>query len=565
MITTNGGISVDRPRLRAGRGVTEPPPPTCFLEPLLTVRLQRRTLPLAAVMLAASLLVGSAQADTPAPADPTLTADLGAILADARLTNAQAGVQVIDADTGQVLYQHQPDALLTPASTLKTVTSAAALELLGADHRFTTEVRTAGSVYGRVLVGDLLLRGGGDPSLRPGDLDDLAARVADSGITTVTGRVLADGTRYDSTPYGPGWAWDDQPYTYSPQISGLTVAPDSEYTMDTVQVTVTPGANAGDDARVSLSPAEAPMQLDGRITTGAAGSTTTADVERRRSVNSLDLNGSLPIGAAPVTFWQTVENPAVYTGDVFAGALERHGVHVVHDDVRAATGTEATQPLASHDSAPLSELIVPMLKLSNNGMAEHLTKEIGKVKAGQGTWTAGITQIKSFLAANGLTTPAGRQVDGSGLSRYDLITPAKMTALLKAAQTKPWYQAWYNALPVAGNPDRLVGGTLANRMRGTAAANNVHAKTGSMSGVDNLTGYVTTPDGHHLAFTAMLNNFTGPVPHDILDAVAVRLATGHQAPTTSPAAPRSLMAPAPGSTTPDSGTRWEDCESLHRC
>jgi D-alanyl-D-alanine carboxypeptidase/D-alanyl-D-alanine-endopeptidase (penicillin-binding protein 4) len=206
-----------------------------------------------------------------------------------------------------------------------------------------------------------------------------------------------------------------------------------------------------------------------------------------------------------------------------------------------------------------------MLKLSNNGMAEHLTKEIGKVKAGQGTWTAGTTQIRSFLAANGLSAPAGRQVDGSGLSRYDLTTPAKMTGLLKAAQTKPWYQAWYSALPVAGNPDRLVGGTLANRMRGTAAADNVHAKTGSMSGVDNLTGYVTTPDGRHLAFAAMLNNFTGPVPHGILDAIAVRLATGHQAPGATPAAPRSLVAPSTGSSTPDSGTRWEDCESFHRC
>ncbi|WP_441245123.1 D-alanyl-D-alanine carboxypeptidase/D-alanyl-D-alanine endopeptidase [Kitasatospora sp. McL0602] len=533
----------------------------------MSARLQRRALPLAVVMLAASLLAGSAQADTtPAPADPTLTADLDTILSDARLTNAQAGVQIIDADSGQVVYKHQPDALLTPASTLKTVTSAAALDLLGADHRFTTEVRTAGGVHGPVLVGDLLLRGGGDPSLRPQDLDDLAARVAASGITTVTGRVVADGTRYDSTPYGPGWAWDDQPYSYSPQISGLTVAPDAEYTMGAVQVTVTPGATAGDDARVSLSPAETPMQLNGKITTGATGSATTADVERRRSVNSLDLTGSLAVGAAPVTFWETVEDPAVYTGDVFAGALERHGVHVVHSDVRAVTGTRDSKPLASHDSAPLSELIVPMLKLSNNGMAEQLTKEIGKVKADQGTWAAGINQIKNFLAANGLTTPAGRQVDGSGLSRYDLITPAKMTGLLKVAQTKSWYQAWYNALPVAGNPDRLVGGTLAARMRGTAAANNVHAKTGSMSGVDNLTGYATTPDGHHLAFTAMLNNFTGPVPHSILDAIAVRLATGHQAPAASaPVAPRALMAPSTGSATPDTDTRWEDCESLHRC
>ncbi|WP_051814508.1 D-alanyl-D-alanine carboxypeptidase/D-alanyl-D-alanine-endopeptidase [Kitasatospora sp. MBT63] len=554
-------------------------------------QLKRRALPLAAAAIAASLLVGSAAADTPAPADPTLVADLDAILADARLAGAQAGVQVVDTTTGQVVYQHQADALLTPASTMKTVTSAAALDLLGADHRFTTEVRTTGTKHGSTLVGDVVLRGGGDPSLLPQDLDDLAAQVSAAGITTVTGRVLADGSRYDSTPLGPGWAWDDEAYSYSPQISGLTVATDTEYTMDTVKVTVTPGAAAGDDATITLFPAEAPVKPVGKITTGAAGSGTSAGVERRRGVNELALSGSIAVGAAPASFLTTVENPADYAGKVFAGALARHGVRVVRP-VAAASGTEASQPLASHDSKPIGELIVPMLKISNNGLAEHLTKELGKVKGGQGTWAAGIAQVKGFLKANGLETPAGRQVDGSGLSRYDLITPAKMTGLLKVAQDKPWFKAWYDAMPVAGNPERMVGGTLANRMRGTAAADNVHAKSGSMSGVDNLSGYATAPDGRRLAFTVMLNNFAGTSPRPVIDAIAVRLAGGHPAPagSTPTAAPSSAPASAPASTpgvksfgapaarsaaTPAAteapasevpgGTRWEDCELFGRC
>ncbi|GAA2745777.1 D-alanyl-D-alanine carboxypeptidase/D-alanyl-D-alanine-endopeptidase [Kitasatospora cinereorecta] len=540
--------------------------------------LQRRALPLAAVALAGTLLVGSAQADSPTPADPTLTADLDAILSDARLANAQAGVVVVDAATGQPVYQHQPNALLTPASTMKTVTSTAALDLLGADHRFTTEVRTAGTRRGGVLVGDLVLRGGGDPSLRPQDLDDLAAKVAAAGITTVTGRVLADGSRYDNTPLGPGWAWDDEPYSYSPQISGLTLAPDAEYTMDAVQVTVTPG-EAGKPAQVALNPAEAPMKLSGQITTGAAGSGSSADVERKRGVNELALTGSVAAGSAPAVFWTTVENPTVYTGDVFAGALARHGVRVVRP-VAQATGSETSDALASHDSATIGELMAPMLKLSNNGIAEHLTKEIGKVKGGQGSWTAGLTQIKAYLKANGLELPAGRQVDGSGLSRYDLITPAKMNGLLQVARTKPWFQQWYDALPVAGNPARMVGGTLTARMRGTAAQDNVHAKSGSMSGVDNLAGYVTAPDGRQLVFTVMVSNFAGTSPRPLIDAIAVRLATGHPAapstaPSTAPAAPKSLTAPgaraaqdAPAAApadAPEGGTRWEDCEQLARC
>ncbi|MFJ1704743.1 D-alanyl-D-alanine carboxypeptidase/D-alanyl-D-alanine-endopeptidase [Kitasatospora sp. NPDC088346] len=537
--------------------------------------LKRRTVPFAAAALAATLLVGSAAADNAPPADPMLVADLDAILADARLTGAQAGVQVIDTTTGQVVYQHQADALLNPASTLKTVTSAAALDLLGADHHFTTEVRTTGTRYNGTLVGDLVLRGGGDPSLLPQDLEDLAAKVSAAGITSVTGRVLADGTRYDSTPLGPGWAWDDEPYSYSPQISGLTVATDTEYTMDTVKVTITPGAAAGEAAKVTLFPADAPVKLTGTVTTGAAGSGSTADAERRRGVNELALTGSIAVGAAPVSTLATVENPTDYAGRVFAGALARHGVRVARP-VTAASGSEASQPLASHDSKPIGELIVPMLKISNNGIAEHLTKELGKVKGGQGTWSAGVTQIKGFLKANGLENPAGRQVDGSGLSRYDLITPAKMTGLLKVAQDKPWFKAWYDAMPVAGNPERMVGGTLANRMRGTAAANNVHAKSGSMSGVDNLSGYATAPDGRRLAFTVMLSNFAGTSPRPVIDAVAVRLAGGHPtAPSSAPgvksfSAPGARSAEAPAATEAPAtavpgGTRWEDCEVFGRC
>ncbi|GAA3015815.1 D-alanyl-D-alanine carboxypeptidase/D-alanyl-D-alanine-endopeptidase [Kitasatospora albolonga] len=538
---------------------------------------RRHVLPFAAVAVAASLLAGVAQADTSTPADPKLIADIDAILSTPALANAQAGVQVIDTTTGQVVYQRGQNALLTPASVLKTVTTAAALDLLGENHVFTTQVLTSGTRYGSVLVGDVVLRGGGDPSLRPADLDALAKQVAAAGITTVTGRVLTDATRYDSVPLGPGWAWDDEPYSYSPQISALTVAPDSEYSMDTVKVTVTP-TTAGQPAKVTTFPAEAPVKFTGQITTGAAGSGNSSGVERKRGVNEIALTGSLAAGAAPVDSLVTVEGPAAYTGEVFNGALERAGVDVVRP-AKAASGTETTQPLASHDSEPLGKLIVPMLKISNNGIAEHLIKEIGKVKGGQGTWATGSAQVNGFLKANGLELPTGRQVDGSGLSRYDLVTPGKLASLLDLATRKPWFKTWYDALPVAGNPERMVGGTLAARMRGTAAENNVHAKSGSMSGVDNLIGYATAPDGRRLAFSAMMNNFPGARPRFVLDAIAVRLATGPApaapaAGSNAPAksgqnAPAARSFQAPSSASPEAAlvpaTRWEECETLGRC
>ncbi|WP_052681741.1 D-alanyl-D-alanine carboxypeptidase/D-alanyl-D-alanine endopeptidase [Saccharothrix sp. ST-888] len=531
----------------------------------LPARLHRRTLPLAAVALAVSVLAGSAQADTPSPADPTLAADLDAILANPVMAGDETGVQVVDLGSGKVVYQHQADAYLTPASTMKTITSAAALDLLGPDYEFTTEVRTTGTRKGSVLNGDLVLKGGGDPSLLPQDLEDLAAKVAAAGITKVNGRVLADGSRYDNVPLGQGWAWDDEPYSYSPQISGLTIATDSEYVMDTVKVTVTPGKE-GEAAKVSLFPAEAPMKFSGQITTGAAGSAQSADVQRERALNVLALTGSVPAGGAPASFLATVEDPTRYTGQVFAGALARHGV-TVGKGVTAATGRETSKALAGHDSRPLAELMPPLLKLSNNGIAEHLTKEMGKVKGGQGSWAAGVNQVGGFLKANGLADPAGRQVDGSGLSRYDLVTAGKMTGLLKVAAGKPWFKSWYDALPIAGNPARMVGGTLAARMQGTAATNNVHAKTGSMSGVDNISGYATAPDGRKLAFTVLVNNYAGPRPRAVLDAIAVRLAAG-PAKAPSGKAPAQRIAPelAPsGRSAEVPTTRWEECETLGRC
>ncbi|MGK4585587.1 D-alanyl-D-alanine carboxypeptidase/D-alanyl-D-alanine endopeptidase [Kitasatospora sp. HPMI-4] len=531
----------------------------------LPARLHRRTLPLAAVALTASVLAGSAQADTVSPADPTLAADLDTLLASPALAGAEAAVQVIDLGSGKVVYQHQADAYLTPASTMKTITSAAALDLLGPDYRFTTEVRTTGTRKGAVLDGDLVLRGGGDPSLLPRDLDALAAKVAASGITRVDGRLLADGSRYDNVPFGQGWAWDDEPYSYSPQISGLTLATDSEYVMDTAKVTVVPGKQ-GEAAKVELYPAGAPLRFSGRITTGAAGSAQSADVERERGVNVLQLTGSVPAGGAPADFLATVEDPARYTGQVFAAALAKHGVKV-GKGVADATGRESSKALTRHSSQPLAELMPPLLKLSNNGIAEHLTKEMGKVKGGAGTWAAGVKQISGFLRANGLSGPAGRQVDGSGLSRYDLVTAGRMTGLLKVAAGKPWFKSWYAALPIAGNPARMVGGTLATRMVGTPAANNVHAKTGSMSGVDNLSGYATAPDGRRLAFTVLVNNYAGSSPRAVVDAIAVRLAAGPATTAAGKATPRNapaLLAPS-GDSADAPATRWDGCEAIGRC
>jgi D-alanyl-D-alanine carboxypeptidase/D-alanyl-D-alanine-endopeptidase (penicillin-binding protein 4) len=174
---------------------------------------------------------------------------------------------------------------------------------------------------------------------------------------------------------------------------------------------------------------------------------------------------------------------------------------------------------------PLADLMVPFLKLSNNGHAEVLTKELGRMLSGSGTWAAGLSAISEYVGDSGMDTGTLRQRDGSGLSRRNMIPPAQFVTLLAAVRAEPWFGTWYAALPVAGNPARFVGGTLRSRMAGTAAANNVHAKTGSLTGVSSLSGYATDADGHVLAFSVVLNNYLTSSVKGLEDQIAIALAS----------------------------------------
>lgn len=188
--------------------------------------------------LALALNAGSpAGADS---TDPALAKTLDRILSDPRLSGSQVGVVVSDANTGQALYQHDGGDRLVPASSTKLLTSTAAMQLLGPDYRFSTDVLSDGSRHGSVLVGDLYLRGTGDPTMLAADYDRLAAQVAAAGIRRVTGKLIADDTRFDSNRLGSSWAADDESAYYSSQISPLTVAPDTDYDAGTVLVKVTP-------------------------------------------------------------------------------------------------------------------------------------------------------------------------------------------------------------------------------------------------------------------------------------------------------------------------------------
>ncbi|SCG43673.1 D-alanyl-D-alanine carboxypeptidase/D-alanyl-D-alanine endopeptidase [Micromonospora halophytica] len=498
---------------------------------------------LAATVAAAGAL--PATAESPTPAATRLHATIDAILADARLTDAQAGVVVVDTATGRTLYDRNGHRRLVPASNTKLLTSTAAMELLGPGHRFTTDVRATGQRRAGLLSGDLYLRGGGDPTMLAADYDALAAQVAADGVRVVTGNLVADDTRYDRTRLGPDWAWDDQPYYYAAQVSALTVAPDTDYDAGTVIVRAAPADTPGVPPVVTMTPPNGWLRIDNRAETVAEGDTTIS-FEREHGTNTVVVTGRIALGEEPESDWTTVWEPTGYAADVFRAALRRHGVRVLGRTVLGQATPQDATAVARHDSMNLAELMVPFLKLSNNGHAEVLTKEVGRVISGSGTWSAGLTAISEYVADTGMDTGTLRQRDGSGLSRRNMIPPAEFVGLLTAVRQEPWFDTWYASLPVAGNADRFVGGTLRSRMRGTPAAGNVHAKTGSLTGVSSLSGYVTDADGRLLAFSVVLNNYLASSVKALEDQIAIALAsyteksgtTARVAPPTAPQTPR---------------------------
>ncbi|MEU1887153.1 D-alanyl-D-alanine carboxypeptidase/D-alanyl-D-alanine-endopeptidase [Micromonospora rifamycinica] len=517
--------------------------------------MHRRLFPrtLASVALVATVAAAGAlpaTAESPTPADTRLRATIDAVLADPRLDGAQAGVVVVDTATGRTLYDRNGDRRLVPASNTKLLTSTAALALLGPGHRFSTDVLADGRRRAGLLSGDLYLRGGGDPTMLAADYDALAARVAADGVRVVTGHLVADDTRYDDSRLGADWAWDDESYYYAAQVSALTVAPDTDYDAGNVIVRAAPAGAVGARPVVTMTPPNGYLRIDNRAETVADGETTLS-FTRTHGGNTIVVTGRIAVDATPTSDWMTVWEPTGYAAAVFRDALRRHGIRVLGRTVLGRATPADAVPVARHDSMPLAELLVPFLKLSNNGHAEVLTKEMGRVVSGTGSWPAGLTAISEYVADTGVDTGVLRQLDGSGLSRRNLVPAGEFVALLAAVRREPWFDTWYAALPIAGNADRLVGGTLRSRMRGTAAANNVHAKTGSLTGVSGLSGYATDADGRVLAFSVVFNNHLTSSVRELEDQIAIALASHRAADdgtarVTPPAAPEAPPAPGGG-------------------
>ena len=491
---------------------------------------------------AAAIASPHAAVDVPptgAETTAALAERIDAWIAQPRFSAADWGIAVVSLDSGRTLYAHNAGRLFLPASTAKLYTAALALDTVGGDYRIPTRLLGGGSIRQGRLDGPLVLYGMGDPSLGTGAsadwADQLAAQLAARGVRRVRGDLVADDGYFVGPATGSGWEADDLQSWFAAPTSALSVDE------NTVAVTVRPAARAGQPARLSFEPDEAAPPVAGTLLTGAAH--TPADINLYRAPGDATVHafGRLPAGMVPPRYRLAVADPAALAGKLLQHALARHGIglaghlRVLHWPQDDTALLAHAQVLGQVLSPPLIDVLTSGLKRSQNLYLENILQIAGvKARADAAASDSlpdgflsnedwGIRALHVLLGRIGIPPGAALLQEGTGLSRQDLTTPAALVRLLQYLAAQPYAARLRDALPVAGKD-----GTLQWRMRGTPAEGNVHAKTGSMTYVACLAGYLTTAAGERLAFAIMLNQYhraAGAAPASReLDPIAEQLA-----------------------------------------
>jgi serine-type D-Ala-D-Ala carboxypeptidase/endopeptidase (penicillin-binding protein 4) len=483
----------------------------------------------AAVVLAAVLASAGCASHTPpagssagrtAPAPSAirqLQADLSTVFGAPVTAHGTWAAEVRSLDTGETLYRLNAGKLMMPASNMKIVTLAAAAEVLGWDHRFTTTLESAAPVVAGVLEGDLIVRGTGDPSINARDgratrvLDEWAAALRGAGITRIAGRIVGDDQAFDDEVLGAGWSWDYLHAGYAAPIGAL------QFNENAARITVAPGASVGAPAVISLSAGSGFTVLNHAVT-GSTDAPESISLRRRIDGPVLEVRGTVPLAAGAdarvVSRTVAVVNPTLYFAQSLKDGLIERGITVADDavdldDVAAelAGGTsEERRVLATAESPTLQEIGTVLMKVSQNQYAETLVKATGASLGGLGTAAAGRRVMSRVLSEWGVPSNAYVISDGSGLSRYNYVSASALTiALERMYRDERHRDAFLATLPIAGRD-----GTISTRMQRTRAAGNVIAKTGSIANVRSLSGYVRTQDGEQLVFAILANDFVTP-------------------------------------------------------
>jgi PBP4 family serine-type D-alanyl-D-alanine carboxypeptidase len=410
---------------------------------------------------------------------------------------------------------------------MKLLTTAAALSKLGPDFRFKTVVYTDTAAFRDSTVqGNVYLKGFGNPDLSLEDLRRLTQGLKEKGIVKITGDLICDDSYFDDLKWGAGWMWDDVSAWYYASIGALTANDNC------VTVTVKPAQQIGDTLSVRVKPNSSYMSIENfGVTVDSLDSVRIGQfkVERkwRPAENIVQVEGGRALESPEREYVIDVVNPALYTGNLFVFALKQEGIDF-NGAILHGLAPDTSLVLATHVSEPLTAAVMNINKISDNLSAENLLKTLGaELKGWPGTAKKGLLVIREFFDEIGIDTTAFNIVDGSGLSRYNVVSPDHIIGLLKAMNADFRVQAEFKtSLPIAG-----VDGLLKGRMKDTEAQGKLRAKTGNLSGVSALSGYTTSAEGELLAFSMITEHFLGSSSaiKEIQDRIGIILSTFRRA------------------------------------
>lgn len=430
------------------------------------------------------------------------------------------GVAVTDSH-GKLLYGRNADRLFIPASNTKLIVSAAATVLLGPDFTVRTSIYGVGPVIDGVLHGDLVLYGRGDPTFskrcyqvdeaRAGACDsdpsaklrDLARQLRERGVRRISGDLIGDGSYFDGDIVHPAWETYDLNWWYAAPVSGLGFN-------DNALDVVIEAADSGEvQPQVTLGPDIGMAALDNRAVIGPRDAERTFDVVRSRDGNAYLASGVIPLGTGRRTEYAAVIDPDRYAALALRRELLAEGI-VVLGTVRSTTDSmdhaaaRATPALAEVTSRPLRDWVFPVLNTSQNWFAEMLVKQLGRRLGNAGSWREGLAVERRFLIDSvGIDSTLFALSDASGLAANNLVAPLAFTQLLAWMRRHPTYEAFAAGLPQSGAL-----GSLRRRFVGTPLEGRVRAKTGSITRVNTLSGYVERADGEVITFSIQANNHT---------------------------------------------------------
>ena len=437
--------------------------------------------------------------------------------------NSHFGVLIVDPERGDTLYSLNAGKLFMPASNMKIVTGATSLAQLGPDYTYRTDFAAGGRVVHDTLQGALIVTGRGDPTLsdhmrgsalKP--LYDVADSLRAHGIVAIAGGVQAGPDVFPDTTIGFGWSWDDLGDDYGAGVDAL-------YVNEGFGLVIANGKAGGFADSLMTMPMRAyPKVAIAPTTRDSEISDTFALRLDRDKTGTFLARGKLKTSSDTLIVVYPDQREAYLAA--LREALGTHGIAISTAGARPMLPAPGRRADAEHPvllftmhSPPLREILPALEKPSQNQIAEILYKTLGLEKTGTGSADSGRAIIERQLATWG-AQPDGYLIrDGSGLSRYDYLSPETIVRVLDKIRADTAFHVFYDALPIAG-----VDGSLEHRMLGTAAVGKVHAKTGSVANARSLSGYVTTADDHMLLFSLLANNWT--VKQSSVDSVQNRIA-----------------------------------------